>query len=241
MTDALGIRARSAAVDPRGRAEAEACPTAAPAQLSGLARPNSLAGACESDDTARNAERSEASERDSNFQGRLNGGTTDAAIVLTPQECNRLAVREAYIDFLTRFEFEWFATFTFRTDTHPESALKRFYLFASSLNSRLYGRNWQRDGKIGVYWVNAIERQKRGVIHFHALLAAPGNLNTQARRLFWMDFWFRLAGIARIERVDSNVDVAAYVSKYLTKGGDIEFSRSLRTYAKQLPLGGPLR
>ncbi len=142
-------------------------------------------------------------------------------------------LQEAWIEFLGRYAFEWFCTFTFVEVTHPESAYKRFLWFVNQLNCRLYGRNWRRNPYGGVYWVNALEYQRRGVVHFHSLLGAPGDLNAMARRYEWKRFWCEIAGIARIERIDSAVNVTAYVSKYVVKGGELDLSRSLAAYVQQ--------
>jgi hypothetical protein len=53
------------------------------------------------------------------------------------------------------------------------------------------------------------------------------NLDQVARRLTWMDRWNELAGFARIETVRSDDAALRYVTKYVIKDGDIEFSRNL--------------
>ena len=67
------------------------------------------------------------------------------------------------------------------------------------------------------------EPQRRGVIHFHALMAGVGDV----RRLGVMDEWDRIAGFARIAEPEQHDAVAKYVSKYVVKGGEID-------------MGGPL-
>ena len=104
--------------------------------------------------------------------------------------------------------------------------MKRFRYLVSTINRHLYGPRWAkkqaRDG-VGVRWVCASEPQRRGVIHFHALMAGVGDV----RRLGVMDEWYRIAGIARIEEPKQHDAVARYVSKYVVKGGEID-------------MGGPL-
>ena len=136
-------------------------------------------------------------------------------------------LRDAWANFLSAYKFQWFATLTFETNVHPEAALKRWRFFTNQLNRALYGRRWQKKEHGGIYWILGIEYQKRGVIHFHALMGAINDLNEIASRLSWMDYWNELAGFARIEAIRSNEAALRYVTKYVVKGGDIEFSRNL--------------
>lgn len=141
----------------------------------------------------------------------------------------RAALVTAWVDFLSPFPWDWFCTLTFREAVHPEAASKRFRLWISELNRELWGPRWYKKEK-GVYWVCALEYQRRGVIHFHALLSGRGaNLNDQARRLHWMDRWYQLAGIARIEPPRTGA-VVNYCSKYCAKGGELELSESMKHF-----------
>jgi len=84
-----------------------------------------------------------------------------------------------------------------------------------------------------VFWARASEYQRRGVLHYQALMAATTNLNILARRLTWMDQWRAIAGFAKIEAIDDNVDVTKYITKYAVKGGNIELSENLKRYYHQ--------
>lgn len=137
------------------------------------------------------------------------------------------ALRNAWADWLSAIPFQWFLTLTFETNVHPEAALKRFKRFTNDLNRSLYGRRWMRKPPGGVFWVVAVERQKRGVVHLHALMGDQNDLNELARRLTWMDAWNEIAGYARIEAIKSEAAVLRYVTKYVVKDGDIEFSSNL--------------
>lgn len=151
---------------------------------------------------------------------------------------------QAWRDFLARFPMQWFCTFTFTDSVHPERAGKLFRLLVRRLNRHLYGSHHERRGLQGVFWVLASEYQKRGVLHFHALIGDVTDLNARARRLDWMDRWLELgppAGYARIEAIDSQDAVRAYTTKYVTKGGQIDLSASLRGFAQQQALSTPSR
>ena len=154
----------------------------------------------------------------------------------------------AWADFLGHFEWQWFCTFTFRDKLpegtsrhnavapkfHPEAADKLFRVFCNELNRSLYGKRWASKPDAGVYWVRALEWQKREVLHYHALMADVHNLNQSARRLTWMDRWNELAGFAKIEVPNGRRAVSNYVAKYVAKGGEIDLSANLRSYAEQI-------
>lgn len=99
------------------------------------------------------------------------------------------------------------------------------------INRALYGSRWYKRHQ-GIPWVCATEYQRRGVIHFHALLAGVQDL----RQLSWMDEWNRLAGFAKIEPIRTVDAVQRYVSKYVIKGGEIALGGALRS--SPLPLFG---
>lgn len=140
---------------------------------------------------------------------------------------------------------QWFCTFTFTDNVHPERAMKLYLLFIRKLNKALYGSHFERWGCEGIFWVLAWEYQKRGVPHFHALLGDVEDLNMRQRRLSWMDVWNGFgppAGFARIAAIDSQDAVRNYVTKYVVKGGQIDLSRSLRSFAQQQDaLSNPVR
>lgn len=134
------------------------------------------------------------------------------------------ALREAWAGFLGRWSWDWFATLTFRSDVHPEAAAKRFHVWESRINRQLYGRRWSKHGR-GIRWVRASESQRRGVIHFHAMIGGPKV--DELRRLSWMDEWADLAGWARIEPPRSAVAVQWYCAKYVVKGGEVDLGGRL--------------
>jgi len=92
-------------------------------------------------------------------------------------------------------------------------------VLVSKINRSLFGTRWHRR-KEGIRWVRAIEMQKRGVLHYHALIAGQGL--QRLRRLTFMDEWDELAGYARIEPLRSSQAVYSYISKYVIKGGEID-------------------
>lgn len=147
-------------------------------------------------------------------------------------------VTDAWGQFLMRFRMDWFCTMTFRHPTHPEAADKLWRVWVSKLNRSLYGVRWSKKDHSQVFWIRALEWQRRNVIHYHALVGDANNLNHSAKRMRWVDAWYDLAGIARIDPISSLPEqqlqaVTGYVSKYVSKGGEIELSRSLRWYLQR--------
>ena len=126
-------------------------------------------------------------------------------------------LREAWVEFLRPYMWEWFCTFTFREDVHPEGADKAFRRLMVKLNRKLFGAGWWRKGE-SVQYVRALEYQKRGVIHFHALFSNVGN----ADRFRVMEDWEELAGFARIYPPRNADAVMRYCAKYVVKGGELE-------------------
>lgn len=134
-----------------------------------------------------------------------------------PFSTNPIAV--GWGEFLGRYKWDWFGTFTFRTEIHPEAADKRFRVWVSKLNRRLYGVRWYKHDR-GVRWARALEMQRRDVIHYHALVGGNGLVDVP--RLPYMEEWNKLAGYARIEPPRDSGAVNAYCSKYIVKGGEID-------------------
>lgn len=139
------------------------------------------------------------------------------------------AVADGWIALLGRYSWDWFVTMTFRGDyVHPESADKKWRLWVSKLNRQLYGPRWYKKRQ-EIHWVRALEPQKRGVLHYHALMTHPHDLNVLFRRLTEMDNMNTIAGYSRIYRPDRQGAVAGYCAKYTSKGGELDVSKFLPT------------
>ena len=110
----------------------------------------------------------------------------------------------AWIETLARWE--WYVTLTFAELVHPEAADKRWRAFVRQVEGR----------HRTIRWVRALEYQRRGVIHFHALMAGLDDLtyNTVRRRWTWGYSW--------IEAYQPGRGANYYLGKYLAKGGEID-------------------
>lgn len=141
-------------------------------------------------------------------------------------ELRKYRVQDGWAELLMRYPWQWFGTLTFTDAIHPEAALKAFAVWRNKLNCSLFGRKWRDKPPFGIYYVLAIEYQKRQVIHFHFLIAGVGD----ARRLTWMDEWEAMkhkCGFPRIYAVETQQGACRYVSKYVTKDGEIFLSDNL--------------
>lgn len=167
------------------------------------------------------------------------------------------AIADAWAEFLRRYPAHVFATLTFRkerfyTDStgqrvavnrtgsngsmHPESADKAFRFFVSSINREVYGRDWGKRWHRGIQWARGQEFHKDGRLHFHALLSAPtDDLNKLISRYRWHEFWFKEFGRNQIEQPRSQRDVSLYVSKYVAKGGSVDFSPNFGAWMPPKP------
>jgi len=141
-----------------------------------------------------------------------------------------ITLNEAWGQFIGKFEpYHWYSTFTFKDEVSQGRAEKQYHRIIRHINESLYGRRY-RDKGLGVTWVKAIERQKRGVLHIHALI---GGEVWRLRRFTFMDVWregayfsngkrFQANGFAKIEKYKRELGARHYLSKYVTKGGELD-------------------
>lgn len=143
-------------------------------------------------------------------------------------------VATGWAQFLGRTPWQLFGTHCFRIQhagrtggVHPEKANKAFRFFVSSLNRSLYGRDWGRRWHYGVQWAVGQEFHKDGRLHLHSVIAAPtGDLYQLVRFSEWFRFWWREFGTNRLERPRSQEHVSNYISKYVSKDGEVDFSKN---------------
>ena len=129
-----------------------------------------------------------------------------------------LNLKDAWIQFIRKLEpLQWFCTFTFREQVHPEQADRRYKRFIHHVNEHYFGKRYREKG-LGAYHVRALEMQKRGVIHFHSLI---GGAIKPEHRFYFMELWNRDNGFARIFPYNPK-GAPGYVSKYVVKGGELD-------------------
>lgn len=129
-----------------------------------------------------------------------------------------------WVDGMT--DWEWYVTFTFRDPTDSRYPTWSQVGWKSASNALTSWHNSLCDslGYQNPIWIGVMELQRRGVPHWHLLVA---NIAEQ-RRMTWLDWWYDHFGIARILPYDRQLGARYYLGKYLTKQqADIRFSPAL--------------
>jgi len=145
----------------------------------------------------------------------------------------KLDLQNGWLDFISRYDFDLYATFTFRDEIKPWKAEKRFQKWLGSLNCTLFGWRYSRKG-LGIRYAVAYEYQKRGTLHFHALLGAKGlkELDKEYMDKLWKCNGQRdkkgilvnriINGRALIDNYDPTRRAKQYLTKCIFKGGEID-------------------
>jgi len=147
-----------------------------------------------------------------------------------PTESDAVPLKTCWANFISGWEFQWFCNFTFREKVHPEQADKQFRLWVARLDEANIGGSWHRPHKRKkrATWIRGLEWQKRGVLHYHALVGnLPPYRTSEIDRLVWMERWEKqtdICGFSRIFPVTEQFGVAEYISKYCAKGGEVDVS-----------------
>lgn len=155
----------------------------------------------------------------------------------------RPSLRDAWSDWLASRPWDLFLTLTSERRTHPESLHKRFRWYVHQISDDLYGRARTRRGT-PIEYVNGIERHKSGWPHSHALLRLP-DVDLGDRGQFSLEHWQRhmssTGGYAWLSRPRSQDDTTRYVTKYVTKDGELVLSPNLSpVFDPNPPLPGTL-
>jgi hypothetical protein len=121
----------------------------------------------------------------------------------------------AWAQLLGRWDWQWFITLTFKDPVHPEQARKYFDRWLTRLDRERRAVGFF-DSADGLVWALGLERQQRGVLHFHVVLANVGALPYRVVRDHWPH------GYSWVQRARRVEDVTAYVAKYVAKGGEVD-------------------
>lgn len=137
-----------------------------------------------------------------------------------PNSLNSSLLRQSWADWINSRDWQLFITFTFIDRIHPIAAERYLHTFFNKQNRRIYGRNYQKR-PLCLVWIAGLEYQKRNVVHFHALVAnVPADYRYQAGYMDWKSIGNN-AGNIQIEKIRTLSDAIFYVTKYVTKEGDI--------------------
>lgn len=147
-----------------------------------------------------------------------------------PEAAIAPTLRESWSGWISAQPWDLFVTLTSERQTHPEALLKRFRYLMHRTSDHVYGKHWDRRGT-GCQWLVGLERTKRGWPHSHAVVRFP-NFDLggdQGKAVFPLSYWHKVysdGGFARLDLPRSETAVVNYVSKYVTKDGDLHWSRN---------------
>ena len=118
-------------------------------------------------------------------------------------------------------EMTWHSMITLTVDDkHPcyrkESFFSRIKFLFRCLNSDLYGSNYHRVvGHSYFSYVIGFEFHVSQILHAHVLVSKPIDYKMVHA------IWNKMSGFAYIKPVENNQGACLYVSKYVTKDGDL--------------------
>jgi hypothetical protein len=165
------------------------------------------------------------------------------AIKLAGTYWKYLELLDAYADFARSLEpFAWYSTLTFIDHVHPEQAKRCFIRWIRNLNESVVGRRYRERRIPGISWIMALERQQRGVFHFHVLLEHPHiDKITYERALdLWRNVCIKTGKVNRIERYDEGRGACAYLGKSILINGEINYSERI-TWSRRADIDGTLK
>jgi len=107
--------------------------------------------------------------------------------------------------------WDWYATMTFGVWIHPDQAAQRYDEWARQLYAEV-GQPMEH--------ARALEWQKRGVVHFHALI---WNVRRSTTRKAWEAKWEEIGeGWCAVYPYDRARGARFYLGKYVSKGGEVD-------------------
>ena len=145
----------------------------------------------------------------------------------------RIANHQAMRDWLAGVKlWKLFLTLTFKNPIPPEPAFQLWRRLVRILNHHSFGSHYTRIVHHSYFsYVLGIEWQRREVVHFHALVDKPLNFDLVHR------WWNRAAGFAWIDQIEHYDKALYYVTKYVTKGGELKiYSARNERVPKPLPI-----
>ena len=130
---------------------------------------------------------------------------------------HQIELREGWETWVKSFaQWKHFVTLTFRDIVTRDQSENQFRFLIQVLNRDLFGNHYTRTvGHSYFAYAAGWEHQKRGALHIHALIDRPINFNVIHA------VWNKMAGFAWIEPVTDIDGVSGYLSKYVTKGGEL--------------------
>ena len=130
---------------------------------------------------------------------------------------SKLELLEGWQQYVTSFaDWKSFITLTSREIVTRDQIEHKFRWLVQRLNKDLFGNNYTRIvGHSYFSYVVGLEHQKRDVLHAHVLVDRKVNFEAIHR------MWNSMSGFAHIRPVEDAAGAAGYLSKYVSKGGEL--------------------
>ena len=135
---------------------------------------------------------------------------------------------QVWASFLDKHPWDWFMSVVPNDIIHPESFDKLWDVTIHHLNRTIYGKNYWKDKRKGVFWAIGKEYQRRGAIHGHALIGGvPDYISRNQIYNFLRDHG---AQFSKIEDYQKDCGADYYMSKstYAWKRGEIDLSATMK-------------
>lgn len=90
-----------------------------------------------------------------------------------------------------------------------------------------FGYHWFKNkSQDGIYWARGLEYHKSGLIHYHAIIKFPHNMQEPSRYKAEL-LWEEIAGFSKVEKIKLHGATINYIIKYAVKFGDLDLSDSM--------------
>ena len=144
----------------------------------------------------------------------------------------KLDEQKAWLELISRYEYDLFVTLTFREETERWLAEKRFKKWIAALNIDLFRRRYKQSGR-GIRYAVVYGNQKRGTLHFHALLGTKGlkKLDREYMAKLWKCNGQSKNGILLDRIVNGHADIKVYdpeqgakhyLANHIFQGGEFD-------------------
>ena len=147
---------------------------------------------------------------------------------------SRIALQEGWEKWVMSLaDWQHFVTLTFKDFQTRDQAEHAFRFLLRVLNTDLFGKHYTRTvGHCYCSYVVGFEKQTRGALHMHVLFDRPINFNL-IHRIWCGDPKNPRFGFAFIKPVEDAQGAVEYISKYISKDGDLMLYKP--TQVKQPP------
>jgi len=149
------------------------------------------------------------------------------------ERISKVELSEANRQFISQLaDWKIWLTLTSKGLVSPDGMIKRWRHLLQVLNRRTFGKNYvEKVGHSYFSYAMGIEVQKRDVIHLHVLIDRPIDFDLVHR------VWGNMSGFAWMVPVSGNREkVIKYLSKYVSKGGEIMYYLNTKRKSPASPL-----